>query len=161
MVRPVLGVVLAAALLAGCAAPRHTGTLGIPPRIGTLTPVGDLLAALPPPARPINVAVYEFPDLTGQNRPNPLYADYSRAVTQGGAAILVDALKTAGRGAWFRVVERGNLDSLLRERQLIQETYEVLRRDRSEKIDPLEFADYLITGGIVSFDAAIDGSKVG
>jgi curli production assembly/transport component CsgG len=141
--------------LGACTSPSVTGSLNIPPRVGLLTSKSAALAALPAARHRINIAVYDFPDLTGQNRPNGSYADYSRAITQGAAAIVAGALKTAGSGTWFNVVERTNVDSLLRERRLIQDTYEVLKKSPSEKIKPLEFAEYLVTGGIISFDAPI------
>lgn len=149
-----------AAMVSACTATSYNGSLGIPPRVGTLTYMSAALAGLPHARRPINVAVYEFPDLTGQNRPNGNYADYSRAITQGAAAMVVDALKTAGSGTWFNVVERTNVDSLLRERRLIQDTYEVLKRSPRDKIQPLQFAEYLVTGGIISFDAPISTGNV-
>jgi curli production assembly/transport component CsgG len=156
----IAGAVMLMAALSACGSPSYNGSLGIPPRVGRLTAMSATLAAMPAPQRPVTVAVYEFPDLTGQNRPNGTYADYSRAITQGAAAIVVDALKTAGSGRWFTVVERTNVDSLLRERRLIQDTYEVLKRSPSEKIKPLEFAEYLVTGGIISFDAPISASNL-
>src|SRR5215216_4837247 len=92
--------------------------------VGPLTDTAPILDRLgPPPPRPITVAVYEFPDQTGQNRPNPTYADYSRAVTQGAASVVAEALNRAGGGAWFKVAERSRLENLLRERKLIRDTY--------------------------------------
>jgi len=126
-----------------------------------LTPVTTALLNLPPPTRPINVAVYHFPDLTGAFKPNTRYADNSRAVTQGGAAIVADALNKAGSGAWFNVVEREGLKNLLRERQLIKDTYSALNQDPLELIDPLEFAEYLIEGGVVSYDNSVTSGGAG
>ncbi len=119
------------------------------------------LEDLPPPARPVRLAVYEFPDLTGAYKPNAEFADYSRAVTQGASAVLVDALKKAGRGQWFRVVERDGLENLLKERELIQTTAAALKRDASAQISPLTFADYILEGGIVSFDNEFEAGGVG
>ena len=146
--------------LSACTTSTYNGSLGTPSQVGNLTRTVAVLADLPPPANRVNVAVYEFPDLTGQNRPNSNYADYSRAITQGAPAIVANALKSAGGGRWFHVVERTNLESLLRERRLIQDTYEVLKKNPREKIKPLEFAEYLVTGGIVSFDAPIIAANV-
>jgi curli production assembly/transport component CsgG len=141
--------------LGACTSHATTGSLNIPPRVGLLTSTSAALAALPPAKHRVNIAVYDFPDLTGQNRPNGTYADYSRAITQGAAAIVAGALKTTGSGTWFNVVERTSVDSLLRERRLIQDTYEVLKKSPADKIKPLEFAEYIVTGGIISFDAPI------
>jgi curli production assembly/transport component CsgG len=41
----------------------------------------DELQSLPPAARKVVVAVYRFDDLTGQNKPNDSFSEYSRAVT--------------------------------------------------------------------------------
>ncbi|AWN48627.1 curli production assembly protein CsgG [Methylobacterium terrae] len=142
--------------LGACARYDYTGSLGIRPAVGTLTNTGQELATLPPaPAAPLNVAVYDFQDLTGQNKSSVRvgFPEFSRAITQGASAILVDALKTAGQGCWFNVVERGYLDSLLRERKLIQDTYAFLKRDPKDLIDPLRFAEYIVTGGVVSYDS--------
>jgi curli production assembly/transport component CsgG len=143
-------------LLGACARYDYTGSLGIRPVTGNLTATGQELAGLPPaPAAPLNVAVYDFQDLTGQNKSSARvgFPEFSRAITQGASAILVDALKTAGQGCWFNVVERGYLDSLLRERKLIQDTYAFLKRDPKDLIDPLKFAEYIVTGGVVSYDS--------
>ena len=147
--------------LGACTSVATTGSLNIPPRVGLLTSTSASLAALPRARHRTNIAVYDFPDLTGQNRPNGSYADYSRAITQGAAAIVAGALKTTGSGTWFNVVERTNVDSLLRERRLIQDTYEVLKKSPADKIKPLEFAEYLVTGGIISFDAPILAGSLG
>jgi curli production assembly/transport component CsgG len=142
--------------VAGCARYDNTGSLNIRPLTGQFTTPGQMLATLPPPGVALSVAVYDFQDLTGQNKSSmsSTFAEFSRAITQGASAILVDALKTAGHGSWFKVVERGYLDSLLRERKLIQDTYLVLKKNPRSKIDPLQFADYLLTGGVVSYDTA-------
>src|SRR3712207_255272 len=68
------------------------------PTITAPSPTSFDLEALPPPTRKIDVAIYSFPDMTGQNKPNDNIAEYSRAVTQGGAAFVIDALRRAGGG---------------------------------------------------------------
>ena len=151
------------AALGACAKGNLKPVLSERPVVGPLTDTAAFLDELgPPPERPITVAVYEFPDQTGQNKPNPTYADYSRAVTQGAANIVAEALTRAGGGAWFKVVERTKLDNLLRERKLIRDTYtEDLKKKPDELISPLRFADYLVEGGIVSFENAIATGGVG
>lgn len=143
--------------LAACSRYDYTGSLGVRPATGLLTQPAAALAALPPPVRPLNVAVYDFQDLTGQNKSSLKngFPEFSRAITQGASVILVDALKTAGSGTRFNVVERGYLDSLLRERKLIQDTYAFLKKSPKSLIDPLVFADYIVTGGVVSYDSPI------
>ena len=56
------------------------------------------LLNLPPPNNKAVVAVYDFPDLTGQRKSNDNIASFSTAVTQGGVDILIAALRDAGRG---------------------------------------------------------------
>ena len=70
----------------------------------------ELLNLPPAKERPV-VAVYGFKDLTGQRKSEDNIASFSTAVTQGGTAMVIDALKTAGGGTWFRVVERTGLDA--------------------------------------------------
>ena len=70
----------------------------------------------------IVLAVYQFGDLTGQQKPNLVFGEMSKAVTQGSSNLLIKALKDVGDGKWFRVVERESLQSLLQERKLIRTT---------------------------------------
>ncbi len=81
------------------------------------------LEGLPARKKPIRVAVYEIPDQTGKNRPNENYADYSRAVTQGAEALVIQALTDAGKGHWFDVVERRFVERVLNERTLVERSY--------------------------------------
>ncbi len=128
------------------------------PTLGVRTVNTDELRALPPPARRLHVAVYQFADQTGQHRPNNNFAEYSLAVTQGGASILINALKDAGRSRWFSVVERNRLPDLLQERQII-------RANRAEHagpngqalppLGPLLNAGLIITGGITAYDSNV------
>lgn len=150
MILRFLGVCALAWLVAGCGAYHAYGSR---PVGGPMTQTAPALAELPAAARPLNVAVYDFPDLTGAHKPNERYADFSKAITQGAASIVVDALKMAGGGRRFRVVERTRLENLLRERKLIQDTYTGLGHDWKRAIQPLEFAEYIIEGAIVSYDA--------
>ena len=77
------------------------------------------LLDLPIPNQKTVVAVYAFPDLTGQRKSSDNIASFSTAVTQGAEHVLVEALRDAGRGNWFVVVERSGLDHLTKERQLV------------------------------------------
>ena len=85
-----------------------TGCAGIPTVTVTL-PASERLANLPPASERPVVAVYSFKDLTGQRKSRDNLADFSTAVTQGGEAFVIDALKTAGKGKWFRVVQRNQM----------------------------------------------------
>jgi curli production assembly/transport component CsgG len=149
MHRSILAILMAT-LLAGCAT---TGqTMAPAAALITNTKTTATLRDLPAPARPLDVAVYEFPDLTGQAKPNPQFAEYSRAVTQGGAAILVDVLTTAGNGSWFRVAERSGLKNLVQERTLIENTNRAYSNG-SGALPPVRFAGVILEGGIVGYDS--------
>ncbi|NOJ43671.1 CsgG/HfaB family protein [Bradyrhizobium australiense] len=116
------------------------------------TKTGLVLDSLPPPKQKLDVAVYNFPDLTGQNKSNDNFAEFSRAVTQGGSSILTDVLVKAGGGAWFDVAERADLQSLLQERQIIQNTRTALIGNKAQSLPPLRFAGVLLDGGVIGFD---------
>lgn len=122
-----------------------------PAELTESTKTASRLETVPLPARPVDVAVYEFPDLTGQAKPNESFAEYSRAVTQGGAAILIDVLKKAGGGHWFHVVERSGLKNLVQERTLIENTQRAYGQPVS--LPPVRFAGLLLEGGIVGYDS--------
>ena len=87
-------------------------------------PLVNQLEILIPPVRKVPIAVYQFGDLTGQRKPSETLASFSTAVTQGAHVMLIQALKKAGNGEWFQVVERVGLDNLLKERQIIRNTRE-------------------------------------
>src|SRR6201996_8563357 len=116
------------------------------------TKTGLVLDQLPPPKRKLDVAVYNFPDLTGQNKSNDNFAEFSRALTQGGSAILTDVLLKAGGGQGFDVVERADLQPLLQERQIIQNTRTALQGKHAQNLPPLRFAGVLLDGGVVGYD---------
>ena len=138
---------VALASLAGCAITPPAIT---PPAMA-LTPLSTELEALPPPRSEFVVAVYGFRDLTGQRKPNDTIADLSTAVTQGGGALLVDALMKVSKGKWFRVVEREGLQNLLQERQLIRATR--TEYQDTTPLSPMLFAGAMLEGGIISYDA--------
>ena len=120
-------------------------------------PASQRLANLPPAAAKPIVAVYSFKDLTGQRKSRENLADFSTAVTQGAEAFVIDALKTAGKGKWFRVVERTGLDNLVKERQIIRSAREEFeKKDNDKKLQPLLFAGIIIDGGIIGYDTNIE-----
>jgi curli production assembly/transport component CsgG len=139
-------------LAAGCVAPVSDAALSSEATFARVGPVGRALAQIPPPERPLDVAVYSFPDLTGQHKPNVNFTEYSRAVTQGGAQLLVDSLVRAGGGRWFNVVERIGLDALLQERQIITVTRQQYEGPLAMPLAPMRFAGLIIEGGIVGYD---------
>lgn len=148
-------VLLTVATLAGCTVP--DAALQQPPKLLEVTDISRALRELPPPVRPVPIAVYSFGDQTGQHKPNEAFAEYSRAVTQGALAMLVRALSEAGGGRWFNVIERENVDQLLRERQIIRTVRDEYRRpDGSplpDVLDPLMYPGVLLMGGITAFES--------
>jgi curli production assembly/transport component CsgG len=112
------------------------------------------LLDLPIPNQKTVVAVYAFPDLTGQRKSSDNIASFSTAVTQGAEHILIEALRDAGRGDWFAVVERSGLDHVTKERQLVRTTFESYNKNADGKtiLKPLIYAGMLIEGGIIAYD---------
>ena len=103
------------------------------------------------------VAVYGFADLTGQRKRQDGVATFSTAVTQGATAMLIDALKSAGDGTWFRVVERQGIDNLVRERQIVRSTREQFEEEgKKTTIQPLLFAGIILEGGIIGYDTNME-----
>lgn len=104
------------------------------------------------------VAVYGFKDLTGQRKRQDGVATFSTAVTQGATEMLIDALKTAGGGTWFRVVERQGIDNLVRERQIVRSTREQFKEEGEGKttIQPLLFAGIILEGGVIGYDTNME-----
>ena len=107
----------------------------------------------PPAAGPIPVAVYAFRDLTGQRKSQANIASLSSAVTQGADAFLVKALQDVGSGRWFTVLERGGIDNLIKERQMIRQMRELYQGKDAKPLPPMMFAGVLLEGGIVGYDS--------
>ena len=119
------------------------------------------LLEVPPAKQMPVVAVYGFTDKTGQRKNRDGIADFSTAVTQGGTEMLIDALKTAGKGKWFRVVERQGIDNLVRERQIIRSSRKEYADEKSQGIGPLLFAGMIIEGGIIGYDTNLQSGGRG
>jgi len=116
----------------------------------------EQLLNLPYPNQKTIVAVYQFNDVTGQRKGGDNIASFSTAVTQGAIHILIEALRDAGRGNWFVVVERSGLDALTKERQLVRTTFENYNGGEAKTIlKPLLYAGMIIEGGIVSYDTNV------
>tara|TARA_R110000824_G_scaffold52624_3_gene145873 strand:+ start:374 stop:1216 length:843 start_codon:yes stop_codon:yes gene_type:complete len=102
------------------------------------------------------VAVYPaaFTDQTGQRKSNSEFALFSTAITQQPNALLIRALKHAGNGNFFTVVERVGLDNLTKERQLIRSAREQTLSDEEKKkaLRPLLFAGILMEGAVISYE---------
>ena len=109
----------------------------------------------------IVLAVYQFGDLTGQQKPNTNFGEISKAVTQGSANLLIKALKDVGGGKWFRVVERESLQSLLQERKLIRTTRQMTQGENAQPLGPMLYAGAYLTGGIIGYDSNTLSGGVG
>ena len=97
----------------------------------------------------ITVAVYKFPDVTGQRKKVGL----STAVSQGADVWVIQALMAVGKGSWFTVVERASLDNIVKERQLIRSTRALYdSTDSEDALQPMLFAGLILEGGIVGYD---------
>jgi curli production assembly/transport component CsgG len=156
MTTNIRGIAAAAMLcvsLGGCIAGSANDPMARPATLVPDTKTGIVLDSLPAPRRKLDVTVYNFPDLTGQNKPNDNFAEFSRALTQGASAVLIDVLSKAGGGAWFNVVERNDLQPLLQERQIIQNTRAAAEGDKAPSLPPLRFAGILLEGGIIGYDS--------
>ena len=111
------------------------------------------------------VAVYpaSFTDQTGQRKSNSEFALFSTALTQQPNALLIRALKHAGDGKFFRVVERVGLDNLTKERQLIRSAREKFASDEDKKkqLQPLLFAGVLMEGAVISYESNLESGGIG
>jgi len=97
----------------------------------------------------ITVAVYKFPDSTGQRKQVGL----STAVSQGADVWVIQALMAVSGGDWFTVVERASLDNVVKERQLIRSTRELYDGATGvDSLQPMLFAGLILEGGIVGYD---------
>jgi len=152
-------------LVAGCTVPgRILPRVNTPPVVAPITPSQRDLIYMPAPAQPIPIAVYAFADQTGQTEASATGQSFSRAVTQGGTSILVGALRNAGNGRWFTVLERERLDNLLRERQIIREMrrqYLGEQETPANVLPSLLFAGVILEGGIISFDTNVESGGIG
>jgi curli production assembly/transport component CsgG len=94
-------------------------------------------------------------------KPTQNYASLSSAVTQGGEVILIKALQDAGKGKWFKPVERVGLENLVKERQLIRSQRELYEKEEAKPLTPLIVAGVMIDGGIVGYDSNLGSGGIG
>ena len=112
---------------------------------------------VPAPAqKKITVAVYSFQDKTGQRRNTPNIASFSTAVTQGAEPFLIKALQDVGKGQWFDVVERVNVDNLIKERTIIKQMRDMYEGNNAKTVPPLQFAGIIVEGGIIGYDSGME-----
>tara|TARA_R110000803_G_scaffold104939_1_gene173169 strand:+ start:578 stop:1420 length:843 start_codon:yes stop_codon:yes gene_type:complete len=123
------------------------------------------LANVKTPIKKPIVAIYpnSFSDQTGQRKSNSEFALFSTAITQQPSALLIRALKHAGNGEFFRVVERVGLDNLTKERQLIRSARETLgsEEDKKKVLSPLLFAGVLIEGAVIAYESNLSTGGMG
>lgn len=148
---------LALATLVGCAsAVRPMTDIGIEDLPKESPIVIKDIERLPAPAGPkVAVAVYGFKDLTGQRKNSTTLSLFSTAVTQGAESYLIKSLTDAGNRQWFTVVERVNLDNLLKERQMIKQTREIYEGANAKPLPPLTLAGVILEGGIVDYNSNV------
>jgi curli production assembly/transport component CsgG len=141
-------------LLSGCAVGQKLGKEYMPEvAVNKMQKEFDTMPA-PAADRPVVVAVYSFDDKTGQRRPQQNVASLSSAVTQGGVVFLIKALQDVGQGRWFDVVERVNIDALVKERMIIKQMREAYEGKDAKPLMPLMFAGMIIEGGIIGYDSS-------
>ena len=141
--------------LGGCAYAPPPSPISTLPIYQQKTPVEKQLAALPAPDHPIPIAVYGFADQTGQFKQTNTGQNLSRAVSQGGGAMLIRSLQTAGQRRWFTVIEREQLKDLLNERQIIREMRAQYLGEKGVNpaaLPALLFAGVILEGGVISYD---------
>jgi len=119
-------------------------------------PITKEILEVPEPVQKPVVAVYKFSDYTGQRKSVDGYANFSTAMTQAPETYLIRALKQSN---FFRVVERGGLDHITRERQIIRSTREKFD-DETDQL-PLLFAGIIIEGGIVDYNTNLLTGGIG
>ena len=164
MVR-ILGIVLASMLLAACTAETNTReqieAISEPAEIITRKRSNELVNLPPLDGPKIPIAVYRFPDLTGQRKPATNFASLSSAVTQGAEVFLFKALQDAGKGNWFQVIERSALENLVKERQLIRSQRELYEKEQAKPLTPLIVAGIMLDGGVVGYDSNVGSGGIG
>jgi curli production assembly/transport component CsgG len=151
-------------LVSGCSAERVIQAVAADAEIAPTTHGEKLLQSLPEARRKVAVSVYRFADQTGQHKSSDVKTEYSRAVTQGGLAILSEALLDAGNRNWFTVVERDGLANLLQERKLIRmmrDNYPGPDGDKLPPVGPLLYAGIMLDGGIISYETNVITGGIG
>lgn len=135
-----------------------------PATVGDLTPQNLSLRQVPPPSHRQIVAVYDFPDETGQYKGGDTVQTLSRAVPQAGAPLLIKALQDAGQGRWFSVLDRSKLQKVVQERQVVQSMRAQYRGENPvnpKVLGPLMHAGIILTGGIVGYDTNLETGGYG
>jgi len=160
-------IIILSCLLGGCASVAMQAPEAEMPFVQG-TPTKELLQEMPDlintptdgegnPVK-ITVAVYKFPDVTGQRKETGL----STAVSQGADVWVIQSLMAVNNGGWFTVVERASLDNVVKERQLIRNTRELYDGEKGvDSLQPMLFAGLLLEGGVVGYDTNITSGGAG
>tara|TARA_A100000171_G_scaffold30980_1_gene29278 strand:+ start:3221 stop:4630 length:1410 start_codon:yes stop_codon:yes gene_type:complete len=132
-----------------------------PSRTGEFSASTKILLDLPSAADPVEVAVYDFSDQTGQYKAVENGSTFSTAVSQGGTTILIKALEDSG---WFIPIERENFNNLSTERNIIRSTKQDYIKNLNPNeppLPPLLYAGLILEGGVVSYDTNIITGGIG
>ena len=130
-------------------------------RTGEFSKSTQSLLDLPPAAQPVEVAVYNFSDQTGQYKAVENGSTFSTAISQGGTTMLIKALEDSG---WFVPIERENLSNLSTERNIIRNTKQEYIKNLNPNeppLPPLLYAGLLLEGGVISYDTNIITGGIG
>jgi curli production assembly/transport component CsgG len=139
-------------LISGCSSFRPLEDVGVRSESRISKPINKTFNTINSlDGEPITIAVYSFTDKTGQRKPSNTLSLFSTAVSQGADAYVIKALQDVGDGRWFKVVERGGLDNLIKERQIIKQTREIFGDKNS--LGPLLYAGVILEGGIIGYDS--------
>jgi curli production assembly/transport component CsgG len=142
-------------LFSSCAAYLNQPMFQAPSRTGEFSKSTQTLLNLPPAAQPVEVAVYNFSDQTGQYKAVENGSTFSTAVSQGGTTMLIKALEDSG---WFIPIERENLNNLSTERNIIRNTKQEYIKNLNPNeppLPPLLYAGLILEGGVISYDTNI------
>ena len=154
-----LFLILAVLALTGCATVQKAGK-EFTPEVAP-NKLQNEFDSIPSPGGPkITVAVYSFQDKTGQRKNSPNIASFSTAVTQGAEPFLINALQEVGHGQWFDVVERVNVDNLIKERTIIKQMRDAYEGAAAKPLIPLQFAGIIMEGGIVGYDSSTESGGI-
>jgi curli production assembly/transport component CsgG len=151
-----LTILISILLLTGCAISQKSGLVEYRPEVAANKLQKEFDTLPPPDGRRVTVAVYTFQDKTGQRKPTPGIASLSTAVTQGGEVFLIKALQDVGQGQWFDVVERTNIDNLVKERTIIKQMRDAYEGPGARPLMPLQFAGIIMEGGIIGYDSGTE-----
>jgi len=154
-----IALTLGLLLLSNCAV-MQKGGMDSKPEITEMKLQKEFDTVPAPAQKKITVAVYSFQDKTGQRRNTPNIASFSTAVTQGAEPFLIKALQDVGKGQWFDVVERVNVDNLIKERTIIKQMRDMYEGSNAKNVPPMQFAGIIIEGGIIGYDSGMESGGV-